>query len=200
MTQKGKQKLHVIACGMLAREVLDICRLNSLDHVSLTCLPAEYHNHPEKIAPAMDEAIGSARAKGFDNIFVGYADCGTGGALDMVCAKHGVERMAGPHCFAFYLGLDQFEAAEDAYITTFFFTDFLARHADSFFFKPLGLDRHPELRDTYFGHYERVLYLAQTDDPALTKAAQQAALRLNLPFERVLTGYGDLAGALKRKR
>nr|WP_083220140.1 DUF1638 domain-containing protein [Hoeflea olei] len=188
--------MRVIACGMIAREVLAVNAQLGHDHVDLKCIDADYHHHPEKIAPAVDRAIHAARADGFEHIFVGYADCGTGGALDRVCAAHGVERIAGPHCFSFYMGNAAFEAAGDEMMTTFFITDFLARHFDAFLIRPLGLDRFPELRDTYFGHYDRALYLAQTDDPALEDKARAAADRLGLRFERRLTGYGDLVGAL----
>lgn len=190
------EKIRVIACGMIAREILDLCRVNGLDHISLTCLPADYHHHPERIAPETDKAIRMAREEGYEHVFVGYADCGTGGMLDRVCEEHGVERIAGPHCFSFYIGNAAFEAETDDYLRTFFMTDFLARHFETFLVRPLGLDRHPELRDMYFGGYERLLYLAQTDDPALTANAEDAARRLGLAFERRMTGYGDLAPAL----
>lgn len=191
-------KVRVIACGMIAREILDICRLNALDHISLTCLPAEYHHHPEKIAPETDRAIRKARAEGYEHIFIGYADCGTGGMLDRVCEDHGVSRIAGPHCFSFYLGNDAFDAAGEDYMTTFFVTDFLARHFETFLVRPLGLDRHPELRDMYFGSYERLLYIAQTEDPDMTEKARNAADFLGLAFERRMTGYGDLAPAMRQ--
>ena len=193
-----KDKVRVIACGMIAREILDLCRINGLDHISLTCLPADYHHHPEKIAPETDRAIRTARDEGYQHIFIGYADCGTGGMLDKVCEAHGVDRIAGPHCFSFYIGNDTFEAAGDEWMTTFFVTDFLARNFETFMVKPLGLDRHPELRDMYFGAYERLLYIAQTDDPALTEKARAAAGFLGLAFERRLTGYGDLSPAMQQ--
>ena len=192
-----ERKVRVIACGMIAREILDVCRMNGLDHVSLTCLPADYHHHPERIAPETDKAIRKARSEGYDHIFIGYADCGTGGMLDKVCEEHGVERIAGPHCFSFYLGNDAFAAADDEYMRTFFVTDFLARHFDTFLLKPLGLDRHPELREMYFGAYERLLYIAQTDDPVLTEKARAGAKVLGLAFERRLTGYGDISPAMR---
>ncbi len=188
--------IRVIACGMIAREVLAVNRQLGFDHIDLKCLPAEYHHFPKKIAPAMDLAIVEARSEGFEHIFVGYADCGTGGELDKVCAKHGVERIAGPHCFSFYIGNGAFEAAGDAYMTTFFITDFLARHFDAFLKRPLGLDRHPELRDMYFGNYERALYIAQTDDAELDRKAEAAARELGLRYEKNVTGYGDLVNAL----
>jgi hypothetical protein len=192
-----KEKVRVIACGMIAREVIDVCRVNGLDHISLTCLPADYHHFPQKIAPAADKAIRDARAEGYEQIFIGYADCGTGGMLDRVCEEHGVERIAGPHCFSFYLGNAEFDAAGDEFLTTFFITDFLARHYETFLLRPLGLDRHPELVEMYFGNYDRALYLAQTDDPALDARAREAAERLGLRYERRFTGYGDLAPALQ---
>src|SRR5690606_33528443 len=168
----------------------------ALDHVELTCLPAEYHYRPARIPAAMDEAIVKAKAEGYRHIFVGYADCGTGGMLDKVCEKHGVERMAGPHCFAFYQGMAAFERVAEDDMLSFYMTDFLCRQFDAFFMKPLGLDRHPELAKDFFGNYEEVVYLAQTDDPALEKVAQDAARMLNLAYEKRFTGYGDLVAML----
>ena len=191
-----QSKVRVIACGMIAREVLAVNDQLGFGHVDLKCLPAEYHHYPQKIAPALDKAIADARAEGFDHVFVGYADCGTGGELDKICKKHGVERIAGPHCFAFYMGNSAFEQAPEGFLRTFFITDFLARHFETFMVKPLGLDRHPELRDMYFGNYETALYLAQTEDPDLLARAKAAAAFLGLQFEYRYTGYGDLHGAL----
>ncbi|MAY61275.1 MAG: hypothetical protein CML29_03615 [Rhizobiales bacterium] len=185
--------VRVIACGMIAREVLAINEQLGHDHIDLKCLPADFHHHPDRIAPAADKAIREAREAGFEHIFIGYADCGTGGALDRVCAEHGVSRIEGPHCFSFYYGNRAFESASDEMLTTFFITDFLARHYETFLVRSLGLDRHPELREMYFGNYERALYLAQTDDPQLTERAREAAGIIGLRFERRLTGYGDLA-------
>lgn len=193
--QSGKA-IRVIACGMIAREILAVKAAFRLDHLDLTCLPAEFHFFPDRIAPAMEEAILRARAEGYEKIFAGYADCGTGGLLDKVLDKHGVERVGGPHCFAFYQGLDAFAASGDADMMCFYMTDFLCRQFDAFFVRPLGLDRHPELISDYFGNYEKLVYLAQTDDPALTKVAEDAARLLGLTFERRFTGYGDLVPAL----
>ncbi|MCC0013547.1 MAG: DUF1638 domain-containing protein [Rhodobiaceae bacterium] len=190
------EQVRIIACGMIAREVLDIIERLKLGHLSLTCLPAMYHHHPEKIAPAIDKAICKARSEGYERIFVGYADCGTGGDLDKVCERHGVERIIGPHCFAFFMGMDAFTKLEDRDMTAFYMTDFLARHFDTFLIEPLGLDRHPELRDMYFGNYEKLVFLAQTEDDDLTEKAKAAAERLGLAFERRFTGYGDLSTAL----
>ncbi|MEZ5802970.1 MAG: DUF1638 domain-containing protein [Rhizobiaceae bacterium] len=195
--KSGKQsRLRVIACGMLAREILAVKTAYRLDHIDLTCLPAEFHFYPDRIAPAMEKAIAEARAAGYQRIFAGYADCGTGGMLDKVLEKHGVERVGGPHCFAFYQKLEAFEASGDADMLCFYMTDFLCRQFDAFFIRPLGLDRHPELIPDYFGNYEKLVYLAQTDDPALDKVAEDAAALLGLNYERRFTGYGDLVPAL----
>lgn len=190
------QRLLVIACGMIAREVLAVKEQLGLTHLELTCLPAEFHYYPDRIPPAMDAAILKARAEGYENIFVGYADCGTGGTLDRICEKHGVERIAGPHCFAFYQGLERYAEVGDDDMTSFYMTDFLCRQFEAFFIKPLGLDRHPELAKDYFGNYQKVVYLAQTDDPELDAVAESAAEMLGLAYERRPTGYGDLAAVL----
>jgi len=191
-------RVLVIACGMIAREVLAIKEQLGLDHLELTCLPAEFHFYPDRIAPAMDKAIEKAKAEGYVNIFVGYGDCGTGGLLDRVLEKHGVERMAGPHCFAFYQGMDAYAKIADDDMMSFYMTDFLCRQFDAFFMKPLGLDKHPELIKDYFGNYERLVYIAQTDDPELDKVAEKAAKMLGLAYERRSTGYGDLTAGLSQ--
>ncbi len=178
---------------MLAREMLALKAQLALDHLDLTCLPAGFHFHPERIAPAMDDAIVKAKADGYRHILAGYADCGTGGRLDDVLARHGVLRLDGPHCFASYQGAAAHAAQEDRDMLAFYMTDFLCRHFDSFFMKPLGLDRHPELIRDFFGNYERLVYLAQTDNPDFDRVAEDAARLLDLEYERRFTGYGDLA-------
>jgi hypothetical protein len=198
MKRAEAEKVLVIACGMIAREVLAVKERLGLDHVELTCLPAEFHYRPDRIAPAMDAAILKARAEGYKHIFAGYADCGTGGMLDKVLDKHGVERMPGPHCFAFYQGMDAFAKVADDDMMSFYMTDFLCRQFEAFFIKPLGLDRHPELARDFFGNYEKVIYLAQTDDPELEKVAIDAARMLGLGYEKRRTGYGDLEPGLAR--
>jgi hypothetical protein len=186
-------KVLVIACGALAREIEAIVAANGLDHIALTCLPAIWHNRPEKIAPGVRKLIHENRGR-YHRIAVAYAECGTQGALDKVCEQEGVERIAGPHCYSFYFGNDAFASRADDDIDAFFLTDFLARQFESFVIEPLGLDRHPELRDMYFGNYRRLVYLAQTDDAALEAKAREAAGRLGLKFEMRKTGMGDLSG------
>jgi hypothetical protein len=196
MERTKSEKVLVIGCGMIAREILAVKERMGLEHLELTCLPAELHYYPERIAPGLETAIGKAKAEGYENIFIGYADCGSGGMVDRVCEKYGLERIAGPHCFAAYQGLDAFEKVAEDDMMSFYMTDFLCRHFDAFFMKPLGLDRHPELIQDYFGNYEKVIYLAQTDDPALDKVAECAARLLGLGYEKRRTGYGDLTTAL----
>lgn len=199
-TERTKaEKVRVIACGAIAREVLAIRQASGLEHIDLVCLPAIWHAHPQKIAPGVEQAIVEARAEGFSRIFVGYADCGTGGLLDRVCEREGVERIAGPHCYSFFVGNEAF-AAKDDDVTSFFLTDFLARQFRSFVIEPLGLDRHPELKEMYFGNYTKVVYLSQIEDEALQKKAKEAADYLGLAYEYRFTGYGDLTGELQRAR
>jgi hypothetical protein len=185
----------LIACGALAREILDLIRLNGWDHLHLRCLPAILHNRPERIPGAVEAAI-AAHAAPYERAFVVYADCGTGGRLRAACDRLGVEMIAGPHCYAFYEGLEAFAARDE--MTAFYLTDFLARQFDAFVWRPLGLDRHPELRDAYFGHYTTLVHQAQTEDPETEALARDHARRLGLAYERRLTGYGDLATALAR--
>lgn len=188
---KGAQKVLVIACGALAREIGSIVDKNGLSHIELICLPAIWHNRPEKIAPGVRRLIRENRAR-FGKIAIAYAECGTQGALDQVCAEERVERIVGPHCYAFYWGNDAFAARAEDDVDAFFLTDFLARQFESFVIEPLGLDRHPELRDSYFGNYRRLVFLAQTEDAELDAKARAAAERLGLAFEKRTTGMGDL--------
>ena len=189
-------RILLIACGALAREILDLKAANGWTHLDLTCLPAKYHLYPDKITEAVQSAVTKHRDS-YDDIFVVYADCGTGGLLKAACDALDVEMIAGPHCYSFFEGNDVFSAKADAEFTSFYLTDFLVRQFDAFIMKPMGLDRHPELRDMYFGNYEKLVYQAQTDDPELTEKAKLCAETLGLPFERGFTGYGDLETTLK---
>lgn len=192
--------LVIIACGAIARELVAVIRANGWQDVKVQCLPAELHNRPEKIPAAMEAAIESARAQGHTRFFAAYADCGTGGLLDDVLRRHGVERLPGAHCYAFFAGLERFEAVAEVELGTLYLTDFLVRHFDRLIIRGLGLDRHPELMPMYFGHYTRLVYLAQTVDPVLTEAAQVCAERLGLSFERIDTGYGVLPDRVAKAR
>ena len=194
MAPSGRGRTLVIACGALAHEILALIRLNGWDHIDLQCLPAIWHNHPERIEPGVRAAIDRARQT-HDGVFVAYADCGTGGALARACADLGVEMLPGPHCYSFFEGTDAFAAHADE-IDAFYLTDFLTRQFDAFVWRPLGLDRHPQLLDTYFAHYTRLIYLSQATPAPHVEAARAIAARLGLAFEHRPTGYGDLATGL----
>jgi hypothetical protein len=182
----------LIACGALARETLAAIEASGLRHVEVTCLSALLHNRPERIPAAVREKIREHR-RDYDRILVLYADCGTGGALDAVLAEEGVERIGGPHCYAFYAGQALFAALAEAEPGTFYLTDFLTRQFDTLVIEGLGLDRHPELLNLYFGNYRRLVYLAQTEDAELQAEARAAAERLGLAYEYRFTGLGELA-------
>jgi Protein of unknown function (DUF1638) len=187
----------VIACGALARELLDIARLNELDGLSVECLPAALHNRPSEIPDAVRRRIRRAREeRSADRILIGYADCGTGGLLATVCEEEGVEMLAGAHCYEFFATSEHFAELQDDEIGSFYLTDFLVRHFDRLVWEGLGLDRHPELLDSYFGNYTRVVYLAQSDDEELRAAAERAATRLGTDLTVERTTYGDLQPAV----
>lgn len=188
--ESAHPRVLIVGCGALARELVALTR--DLPNVDVTCLPATLHNRPGGIPGAVRDRIRRRRA-GYDRVFVAYADCGTGGLLDPVIEQEGVERLAGAHCYEFYAGREAFERLSTDEPGTFYLTDFLARNFDRLVIEPLGLVRHPELRDTYFGNYRRLVYLAQTEDPGLVRTARRAARRLGLSFELRRTGYGELA-------
>lgn len=192
---RGKGRILLLACGALAHEIVALKAANGWDHLDLQCLPAIFHNHPEKITPGIEAAVAEHQGE-YEQIFVVYADCGTGGQLEAACRRLGIEMLEGPHCYSFFEGNDAFAARDE--FTAFYLTDFLVRQFDAFVWKPLGLDRHPQLRETYFGNYTALVYQAQIEDPALTEKAKAIAARLGLQFERRFTGYGDLASALAR--
>lgn len=182
----------IIACGALAREILAVIEQAGWTNLSITCLPAIWHNRPERIPEGVRQKIRENRDR-YDRLLVLYGDCGSGGELDRVLQEEGgVERIPGPHCYEFYAGPANFAAMHEAELGTFYLTDYLARQFDKLIIEGLGIDRHPELRDAYFEHYRKLVYLAQRDDPVLDAKAEAAAVRLGLSYERRFTGYGDL--------
>ncbi len=189
--REGARKILVIACGALAREVLAL----RLDHIDVTCLPAQLHNYPQRIPEAMRAKIRANRSS-YDEILCLYGDCGTGGELDRVLAEEGVRRIEGAHCYAFYAGEEAFSDLTEEEPGTFYLTDFLVRHFESLVIRGLGLDRFPELRDDYFGNYRRLVHLAQFDDPETAAKARAAAERLGLAYERRFTGLGGIRAFL----
>jgi hypothetical protein len=189
----------LIGCGALAHEIMAVLRKSRWDGIEVQCLPAKLHNAPQLIPDAVRAKIREARAR-FEQIFVLYGDCGTGGLLDQVLAEEGVERIAGAHCYEFFAGTEDFTALADDEPASFFLTDFLVRHFDRLVIKGLGIDRHPELLPLYFGNYKRVVYLAQTHSAKHLAAARAAATRLGLAFEHRFTGYGDLEKSVRSLR
>jgi hypothetical protein len=197
MKRTSAEKVQIIACGAIAREIVAICNANGMDHIDLECLPAIWHVHPEKIAPALRQKIAAARAAGYGRIFLGYAECGTQGQIDKICEAEGIERIAGPHCYAFFSGTEKFLGQCEHEFTAFYLTDLITRQFEAFVIEPLKLDKHPELRDMVFGNYTKIVYLAQTEDLELQQKARWAADYLGLAYEYRFTGYGDLEPALR---
>lgn len=186
----------VIACGALAKEIVALRQLNDWPYMEVQCLPADWHNRPEKIPAAVQQKI-RANAGRYASIFVAYADCGTGGLLDKVLTEEGVERIPGAHCYEFFAGSAVFQAMADAEPGTFYLTDFLLRHFERLIVQGLGLDRHPELLKVYFGNYRKLTYLAQLETPGSIDDAKRAAVRLGLEFDYRFTGYGELQHSLQ---
>jgi len=192
---EARRNILVIACGALAREIADLRRMNDWTAIDVTCLPAELHNRPERIAPAVREQIRAQRNR-YRSIFVAYGECGTAGQLDTVLAEEGVERIPGAHCYQFFAGNRTFAELSDAEPGTFYLTDFLVRHFDRLVTRGLGLDRHPELAAEYFRHYRKLVYLAQTRVPATLERAREIAQQMGFAFEHRFTGYGALGARL----
>ena len=185
----------IIACGALAREIAALRRANAWSALDVRCLPAELHNRPERIAPAVRAQIRAQRPH-YAQIFVAYGECGTAGQLDAVLKEEGVERIPGAHCYEFFAGPAVFAALADAEPGTFYLTDFLLRNFERFVVKPLGLDRHPQLKTEYFRNYRRLVYLAQTQKPGSIERAREIAAYLGFSFEYRFTGYGALGTRL----
>jgi hypothetical protein len=175
----------------LARELESVLRTNQLDAVTVDYLPARLHNTPDQIPGLVEERIAAGKDQ-YATVFVAYGDCGTGGLLDAVLDKHGVERLPGAHCYEFFAGSELFSELQTAELGTFYLTDYLTRHFDRLVWQGLGIDRHPALRDMYFGNYRRLVYLSQVEDTGLVEAAQRASDRLGLAFEHRHVGLGLL--------
>ena len=185
----------VIACGALAREIAALTRANGWTALEVRCLPAELHNRPERIAPAVRETIAANRGQ-YAQMFVAYADCGTRGELDQVLREEGIERLPGAHCYEFFATARVFAQLADREPGTFYLTDFLLRHFERLVVRPLGLDRHPELEQVYFRNYRRLVYLAQAPRPGAIEQARGIAERFGFEFEHRFTGYGELGTRL----
>ncbi len=182
----------IIACGALVSELRAVLVASGIeDSVEVRYLPANLHNRPEKIAPQVEELLAQESGR---RIFVAYADCGTGGHLDLVLEKYPkVQRLPGAHCYEFFAGTKEFMAAHDQEPGTFYLTDFLAKHFEALVWQGLGLDEHPELRDMYFGNYRRVVLFSQTNNLEIVGAGRAAAQKLGLEFEHRHVGLGKFA-------
>jgi len=186
--------VEILACGALAGHVREIVERRGWP-AAVRPLPAVLHNRPQKITPEAERAVLSAQAQG-STVALAYADCGTYGALDDLCARYGVRRLPGLHCYDVFAGPDQVEAMFEAEPGTYVLTDFLLRSFDRSVLAELGLDRHPELWEDYFGHYRRLVWLAQQPSPELTAQAARVAAMFGLPLTRVVVGVSRLEQAL----
>jgi len=188
----------VICCGAIANEIVTIVRENGWRHMKVECLPAKLHNHPEALPDGVRAKIREGRARG-DEVLVLYSDCGTGGGMARVLEEEGVENIGGSHCYEVFAGSEQFKEMMDDEPGSFFVTDFLARQFEKLVFNGLGLDRFPKLRDTYFGHYRKMVYLVQRESPETLARAEAAAASIGLELEVRHTGYGGFQKFLETK-
>ena len=184
----------LIACGAIAKELVELKKLNGWDHLKIQCLPADWHMTPNKIPGGVRDAIEKYKDE-YDHIYIAYADCGTGGLLDRVVEEYGIERIPGAHCYEFFAGSKTFFEYADAEPGTFYLTDYLVRHFDRLVMGMLGLQEHPELRDMYFGNYKKVVFLVQEPSEKLSAMAREQADYLGLDYEEHVTGlepFGDV--------
>jgi hypothetical protein len=195
MPMRMTETVLIIACGALAKEIVEIKKLNAWAHIKIQCLPAELHNRPEKIPDAVRAEIEKYQST-FEHMFVAYADCGTGGMLDKVLHEYSIERLPGAHCYEFFSGTAAFEQLADEEPGTFYLTDFLTRHFDRLVRVGLGLDKHPELKSAYFGNYRRLVYLSQSVSPTLQADAKAHAKFLGLEYRHQHTGLDPVASII----
>ena len=194
-SRRAKTRTALIACGAIAQPAAEIAARRGWG-VDVHPLPPQLHNQPQLIAGEV-RALAARLRPSYERVVVGYADCGTYGALDELCAQEGLERLPGLHCYDLYAGASRVERLFADQPGTYLLTDFLVRSFGRTVLQELGLDRHPDLRDTYFGHYTRVVWLAQSpDDPDLQALAAQAAATLDLPLTVLRTGDSGLERAL----
>ena len=188
-------KILIIACGALAKEITALIQINNWTHLQLRYLPAKLHNEPHKITQNIRKNLMKAKNK-FSQIFIGYADCGTGGQLDTLMEEFGVQRLPGAHCYEFFSSTQKFSKLIEDEPGSFFVTDFLVKSFEKLIWQGLKINSHPELLKIYFKNYKRLVYLAQTDSKDLQNQAKQIAKRLGLNYLYHYTEYGALTEAL----
>jgi len=188
-------KILVIACGALAKEITTLIRINNWTHLQLRYLPAKLHNDPHKITQNIRNNLIKAKNK-FSQIFIGYADCGTGGQLDTLMEEFGLQRLPGAHCYEFLSSTQKFSKLIEEEPGSFFLTDFLVKSFEKLIWQGLKINSHPELLKIYFKNYRRLVYLAQTESKDLQYQAKQIAKRLGLNYLYLYTEYGALTPAL----
>jgi hypothetical protein len=194
-SRSRNSRVALVACGALAQPAEQIAARRGWP-LDVHPLPPLLHNRPERIAGQV-ESLATQLLPAYGSVAVGYADCGTYGAVDEVCARLGLRRLAGLHCYDVYAGSARLRRMLEKQPGTYLFTDFLVRSFDRTVLRELGLDRYPELRDAYFGGYTRAVWLAQRPDQELTELAHAAAERLGLPLTVVETGDCRLERALE---
>ena len=191
---KNKDSL-IIGCGAVAHEVREIIELNNWDNVRLQCLNAELHSTPKILARKIKETIDS-NINDYSKIFLAYADCGTGGLIDLLLKDYDIERLDGAHCYEFYSGSSVFKELSEKEIGTFYLTDFLVKNFDRLVIEGLGIQKYPSLKEDYFRNYKNVVYLAQLQDNVLESKARECADYLNLEFSVHFTGLKNLGNQL----
>ena len=180
----------VIACGALSQELSYLKKINSWKNITIQCLSAELHNTPKLIPIKVKEKL-DLMADDFDKVYLGYADCGTGGLLDSLLKDYNIERLPGAHCYEFFAGKNQFLSLTEQELGTFYLTDFLVKHFNRLVIKGLGMDQYPQLKNEYFKNYKKLTYLAQTDSEELIKKAKEHADFLNLEYNYYYTGLNQ---------
>jgi hypothetical protein len=188
----------VIACGAIAKELVELKKRNGWEDLKIQCLPADWHMTPNEIPGGVRDTIEKYRDE-YDHIYVAYADCGTGGLLDRVVEEYGVERIPGAHCYEFFAGSKVFFEYADAEPGTFYLTDYLVRHFDRLVMGMLGLEKHPELKEMYFGNYRKVVFLVQEPSEKLSAMAREQADYLGLEYEEHFTGLEPFGEVLREQ-
>ena len=191
------KEILIIGCGAIAHEVREIIELNNWDNVRLQCLNADLHNTPKLLPKKIKEAI-DTNLNDYSKIFLAYADCGTGGLIDLILKDYDIERLDGAHCYEFYSGSSVFKELSEKEIGTFYLTDFLVKNFDRLVIDGLGIQKYPALKEEYFKNYKNVVYLAQKQDNVLESKARECADYLNLEFSVLFTGLNNLENQLNK--